>query len=245
MTANWLAFWNSPQATYINERHKDVHYRLIAEDIAGLVPSPQSRVLDYGCGEALHADVVAANAGELLLCEPATRIRTGLAACFAGDGKANRHGKNAKIRVLAPEELEQVPAHSIDLIVLHSVAQYLKRSETAGLFALFRRLLKSEGTLFIGDVIPPHTSAVSDTVALLRLAAANGFLLAALVGLARLTFSNYRRLRGRLGLARYTETAMIEMLAAAGFVAQRAAKNIGHDQARIAFVASPRQAYQI
>jgi SAM-dependent methyltransferase len=237
MTADWLAFWNTPQATFVNERHKDVHYRLIAEDIVGLVPSPQARVLDYGCGEALHADLVAAVADELLLCEAATRIRSGLATRFAYGGTAKQHSKNAKIHVLAPEELEKFAAHSIDLIVLHSVAQYLAKDETAALFALFHRLLKSNGALFVGDVIPPHTSALSDTFALLRQAASNGFLLAALAGLAKLTFSSYRRLRGRLGLTRYTETAMLEMLAAAGFVAQRAAKNIGHDPARLAFMA--------
>ena len=32
----------------------------VAEMIAVLVPNPQARVLDYGCGESLHADLVAA-----------------------------------------------------------------------------------------------------------------------------------------------------------------------------------------
>jgi SAM-dependent methyltransferase len=239
MTADWLAFWNAPQAIFVNERHKDVHYRLIAEDIAGLVLSPTARVLDYGCGEALHADIVAAVADELLLCEAATRIRSGLAARFAYGRTADQQGKNAKIHVLAPEELEKFAAHSIDLIVLNSVAQYLTISETAVLFALFRRLLKPDGALLVGDVIPPHTDALRDTFALLRLAASNGFLGAALAGLAKLTLSSYPRLRSRLGLTRYTETAMVEMLAAAGFAARRAAKNLGHNPMRMAFIARP------
>jgi hypothetical protein len=33
---------------------------------------------------------------------------------------------------------------------------------------------------------------------------------------------------------------MLRLLAAAGFTAERAAKNIGHDQTRMAFVARPR-----
>ena len=67
----------------------------------------------------------------------------------------------------------------------------------------------------------------------------NGFLLAAFRGLARTLVSDYRRLRARLGLTRYGERAMIEKLAAAGFAAHRAAKNIGHNQARMAFIARP------
>jgi hypothetical protein len=74
----------------------------------------------------------------------------------------------------------------------------------------------------------------------LRFGAANGFLLAALSGLVRTRLSDYWRLRSQLGLSRYTETAMTEKLAAAGFAARRAPENIGHNQARMAFVARPR-----
>ena len=50
MSAEWLAFWDSPHSIYVSARHKDVHYRLIASEIAALVPGPQARVLDYGSG---------------------------------------------------------------------------------------------------------------------------------------------------------------------------------------------------
>ncbi len=70
MTSDWLAFWDSRHFLYGNAHHKDVHYRLIAQAIAAQVPSGEARALDYGSGEALHADVVAAAAGEVLLCEP-------------------------------------------------------------------------------------------------------------------------------------------------------------------------------
>ncbi len=220
-----------PHSIYVNARHKDVHYRLIAQQIAALVPSPRARVLDYGSGEALHADLVAAAAGELLLCEGAPRVRAGIAARFAG---------NPKIRAVAPDEVEHLPEHSLDLIVLHSVAQYLTPEEAEALFALFHSLLKSDGMLIVSDVIPPDVAASTDALALLRFAAANGFLLAALAGLVRTLLSDYWRLRTRFGLTRYGEAAMIEKLAAAGFTAQRAPKNIGHNQARMAFIARPR-----
>src|SRR5579872_7499554 len=138
MTAAWLDFWDSSHATYINARHKDVHYRLIAADIAALVPFSQARVLDYGCGDALHADVVAAAAEQLVLCEAAPRVRARLAARFGGGEKA---GSSPKIRVLAPEEIDGLPDQSFGLIVMHSVIQYLARNETEALLSLFHRLL--------------------------------------------------------------------------------------------------------
>jgi hypothetical protein len=121
--------------------------------------------------------------------------------------------------------------------VLHSVVQYLKPEETAALFALFHRLLKSDGLLMVSDVLSPHVGAATDAAALLRFAAANGFFIAAVAGLARTLLSDYWRLRSRVGLTRYGEAAMLKKLAAAGFVAQRAGTNIGHNQARAAYYA--------
>lgn len=226
--SDWLSFWDGSHSIYVSPRHRDVHYRLIAEQIAALVPSPSARVLDYGSGEALHAGIVAASAGELLLSDGAPSVRAGLAARFAG---------NAKIRTLAPEEIERLPDHCLDLIVLNSVAQYLTREQARDLLALFRRLLQSRGMLVVADVIPPAVGAATDAAALLRFAAREGFLFAALAGLARTAFSDYRRLRS--GLTHYSETAMRELLAGAGFATERAAKNLGHNQARFAFIARP------
>ncbi len=231
MISSWLAFWDGPHSIYVSARHKDVHYRLVASEIAALVPGPQARVLDYGSGEALHADLVAAQAGELLLCEGAPGLRAGIGRRFAGV---------AKIRAVAPEDVARLPAHSLDLIVLHSVAQYLTATEAGTLLELFHRLLKPGGVLVVGDVIPPHIPAATDAAALIRFAAANGFLLAALGGVARTLMSDYMRLRARLGLTRYDQAKMLQKLAAAGFAALRARRNIGHNQARMTFVARPR-----
>jgi SAM-dependent methyltransferase len=231
MISDWLSFWDRPHSIYVSTRHKDVHYRLIAQELAALVPSRQARVLDYGSGEALHADIVAAAAGELLLCDGAPNVRAGLAARFAG---------NAKIRTLSPDDVERLPDNCLDFIVLHSVAQYLPREQTQSLLGLFHRLLKAGGMLLVSDIIPPHVGKAADVAALVRFARGNGFLFAALIGLARTLFSDYRRLRARVGLTHYSETDMIGLFAAAGFAARRAERNIGHNQARMAFIARPR-----
>jgi SAM-dependent methyltransferase len=231
MIADWLSFWDKPHSIYVSARHKDVHYRQIARELAALVPSRQTRVLDYGSGEALHADLVAAAAGELLLCEGAPSVRAALAARFAGE---------TKVRALSPEDVERLPDGCVDFIVLHSVAQYLPLEQTQALLALFRRLIKPDGVLLVSDVIPPHVGTAADAAALLRFSLGNGFFFAAIIGLMRTLFSDYRRLRTRVGLTHYSEAAMIEKLAAAGFAASRAERNIGHNQARMAFLARPR-----
>jgi SAM-dependent methyltransferase len=152
---------------------------------------------------------------------------------------AVRFAANAKIRALAPQDVERLPDHSLDLIVLHSVAQYLTADEAGALFAMFHRLLHTGGMLVVGDVIPPDVAAITDALALVRFGARNGFLFAALAGLVRTRLSDYWRLRTRFGLTRYSEAAMVEKLAATGFSARRASENIGHNRARMAFVARP------
>ena len=231
MNAGWLAFWDGSNSIYVNARHRDVHYRLIAREIAALVPSPQARVLDYGCGEALHADIVAAAAAQLLLCDGAPSVRAGIAARFAD---------NAKIRAVAPDEVEQLPDRALDFVVLHSVAQYLSVEELTRLLALFRRLLAADGALLVSDVVPPGVPASTDAMALLRFGAADGFFVGAVIGLVRTVLSDYWRLRSRYGLTRYSEAEMLQKLGAAGFSAQRAPRNIGHNPARMAFMARPR-----
>ena len=223
---SWREFWDSAHSIYVSERHKDVHYRDVAEQLAAFVPSPQARVLDHGSGEAIHADLVVARAGELLLCDSAATVSASIAARFAG---------NPKIKVIAPEDVERLPDGRLDLIFANSLVQYLTADELDRMLALWRRLLAPGGVLIVADVIPPHVDAFSDGLALLRYAAANGFLGAALVGLTRTALSRYRRLRNELGIARYSEKEFLQKLRAARFSAERLTKNVEHNPARMTF----------
>ena len=222
----WREFWDSAHSIYVSDRHKDVHYRDVAEQIAAFVPRADARVLDHGCGEAIHADIVAAKAREVLLCDAAASVRNAIAARFAG---------NPKIRTIAPEEVEHLPDACLDLIFANSLVQYLTSAELDQMLALWRRLLAPGGTLIVADVIPPDVGAVSDVIALLRYAVANGFLIAALIGLVRTALSPYRKLRNELGIARYTEPAFLSRLRATGFTAERMDRNVEHNPARMTF----------
>jgi SAM-dependent methyltransferase len=223
---DWRTFWNSDHSIYVNDRHKDIHYREIADQIAAFVPGPDARVLDHGSGDAIHADRVAAVAAEVLLCDAAANVRAAMAQRFVN---------NPRIKVLAPEEVETLPAGSLDLIVSNSMAQYLTPAELDRLLALWRQLLAPGGALIIGDVIPPNAGAVSDVTSLLRYAARHGFLLAALLGLARTTVSSYRKLRSTLGITQYTEATFMQKLRAAGLTAERLPRNMEHNPARMTF----------
>jgi SAM-dependent methyltransferase len=223
---DWISYWDSDHPIYVNARHFDVHYANIADDIVRLVPSKAARVLDYGCGEALHADKIAANCATLYLCEAAPTVRTRL---------KERFGRIANIAVVTPEEVAAMEPESLDLVVANSLLQYLKRNELLALLKVWRALLAPGGALVLADVIDPKQSALADALSLLNFARKNGFLTAAFIGLVKTTLSDYRKLRAQLGLTTYTEAEMLKLLADAGYDAARLRPNLGHNQGRMAF----------
>jgi SAM-dependent methyltransferase len=228
---NWVSFYDFKHSViYVNARHRNVHYRMIAEDIRGYIPSPAARVLDYGCGEATSADLIAAGCSHLTLAEAAPNVRASLVARFSG---------HAKVSVVTPDQVTAMPAAAFDLIIMHSVAQYLTGAELDRVLAMFRKLLKPDGLLVVGDIVPPHFAAPAAALALLRFGARNGFLGAAMLGLLRIFFSDYMRLRKTAGLSHYEEARLLAKLSVAGFGARRAPGNIGHNQHRMTFIARP------
>ena len=223
---DWRAFWDGEHPIYAGERHRRAHDRLVARDIAALMPTGHPVVLDYGCGEAGHAMVLAPLCARLLLCDAAPTLRERLRSRFAG---------SSTVAVLAPEECGGLSPGSVDFAVMNSVAQYMSRDGLVATLGVIRRLLRPDGRLVLGDVIPGTSGAFDDIGALLRFARDDGFLLEALAGLARTVVSPYRRLRREIGLSRYDEAGMLALLRDTGFAARRLPRNIGHNQRRMSF----------
>ncbi len=227
---DWIDYYDSTHTIYASKRHRDLHFELIARDIIGYINHPDEVVLDYACGEALSATSVADACGKLYLAEPAPGVRGRLIARFAPD---------TRIRVRSLEDLRKMTEQSVDLAVMNSVTQYMTPAELTSAFAIMARLLKPTGRLVVGDVLRPEVGMPRDVLALLSFAAANGFLRDAMVGLVSTALSDYRQLRAKVGLQRYSEADMVTRLAKSGFSASRAEVNIGHNPWRMTFVARP------
>lgn len=225
---DWIDYYDSTHTIYASRLHRDLHFQIVARDIIGYISSSDAVVLDYACGEALSAAKVADACGKLYLAEPAPGVRGRLIARFA---------PNTKIRVRSLDDLRKMEEKSIDLAVMNSVAQYMTPAELAQAFAVVKRLLKPGGRLVVGDILRPEVGMIRDVAALLRFALTHGFLKDALVGLVSTALSDYRQLRAKVGLQRYSEAEMVAKLATSGFTASRAHFNIGHNPWRMTFVA--------
>jgi ubiquinone/menaquinone biosynthesis C-methylase UbiE len=225
---DWIDYYDSTHTIYASKRHRDLHFELIAQDIMSYITARDQVVLDYACGEALSAGKVAEVCGQLILAEPAPGVRGRLIARFA---------PYTKIRVRSLEDVRKMAENSVDLVVMNSVAQYMTPDELDAAFAVIRKLLRPSGRFVLGDVLRPEIGMPIDVYALLRFGAKHGFLKDALWGLAATAVSDYRQLRTRVGLTRYSEAEIIQKLDRAGFSAARAGQNIGHNPWRMTFIA--------
>ncbi len=231
--SSWIEYWNSDTPIYVNERHKMLHYRLVAKDITALIDGEGWNILDHGCGEATSADLVAAKCAKLYLCDAAPNTRA----------KIVSNAVNVpEIRVISPEDVGLLEPFGMDLIVSNSLLQYLDNETLDGLLETWKGKLKPTGKLILGDVIPPDVSPVTDALALLKFGFEGGFLIAAIFGLVRTFFSDYRKLRGELGIRTHTEADILNRLDNHGFSAKRLEKNLGHNPSRMTFEARVAQA---
>jgi len=225
---SWLDFWNGDTAIYACDRHKELHYEAVARDLCAHIPSPQARALDYGCGEALSAARLAQDCGTVLLYDAAPHVRERLRARF---------GQEERIVILEDGLLKVVDDASLDLVVANSLIQYLAPDEFSWLLHLWRAKLKSDGRLLLADIPTPQSGALNDAAALLRFGWRGGFFFAALSSLARLYFSDYRRLRSELGFFRYRAAELEGLLRQHGYAARLSPRNIGHNQSRLCLIA--------
>ena len=112
----WIELFNSNHTIYANDLHQKIHFKLIAKNISEYISTKDTIVLDFCCGEAFSADYVASCCKKLFLVEPATSVLTNL---------KNRFSTNNKIEVCSLEEISKIKEQSVDLIVMHSVIQYI------------------------------------------------------------------------------------------------------------------------
>jgi SAM-dependent methyltransferase len=225
---SWREFWDGEHSIYVNARHKALHYDRIARDLAAYVPSRDAMVLDYGCGEALSAASLADKCGTLYLYDAAPNVREKLRGRFAS---------YRNIVVLSSDGLDSIADASLDVVIANSLLQYLQHREFEDLLDVWHGNLRPDGQLVLADVLPPDLDAIADVKALIDFAWRGGFLIAALAGLGKTFFSDYRRLRNEVGLTRYAPEDLFTLLAAHGFTGEQSPQNVGHNQLRTTFVA--------
>ena len=133
---------------------------------------------------------------------------------------------------MSPQDCWSVPPESVDVVIIHSVLQYLRWEETGHLIGQLRVLIKPQGSILLGDIIPPDRTIFQDIASLLTFAWHKQFFIAGLFGLVTTFFSKYRVLRKQYGLTRYSAQDIHHLARKNGLFTRALKRNIGHDQTR-------------
>ena len=223
---SWTEFWGGKHSIYVSPRHVEAHFRRLTADLAAALPHrPGLRVLDYGSGDALGAPSLAALGHRISLYDAAVEVQTRI---------AQRYKDDPRITVLDEQTLASSDG-GFDAVIVSSVIQYIPRITLPVTIARWHHLLAPGGVLVVADVMRPDAGMAEDVGDLLGFAWKEGFLPTALLGLARTFFSDYRQMRRKLGLARYTEQEFLRLLAVGGFRAEALPENPGPNRHRLGF----------
>lgn len=225
--SGWKSFWDEPVAVFANEAHRQAHFTAVTNGIlADGHLQPGMSLLDYGCGDAASAPMLAAHGIDVCLYDRSPHYRN-VAAQLA----QRVHG----IRLLEEDTL--TTTSPFDAIVLCSVAQYLSPSEFTRLLEQLSRLLVGNGRLYLIDIIPHWTSLPREALGMIANGLRHGYLLGAIRMLAqRALTSAYGTGLEHGGLSRYDEEDIRLMAAPLGLSVTVAQGNYGINRCRQTYI---------
>lgn len=220
----WRDLFGGGRVGRVSDRYPAAYYDDIAKSIAAQIPGPGAAVLDYGCGEAPGAALIAEHCARLYLYDPAPKIQAAL---------RQRHGSNPKIKILTESQVQALPEASLDMVLFNALFQHLTLAQCTAAVDFAAAKLRLGGRLVVADVLPPHADPLSESWALVEYAYRGGFLLTALRG----ALARSRPRRPRAAFTAFTIPDMQRLLATHGFETRRAERNIGHNQTHMTFLA--------
>jgi SAM-dependent methyltransferase len=115
--------------------------RLIFEHLISDYVTPNTVVMDYGCGPSFLARIVAEKAKKVYAID----ISDGVLLC----ADAINHRDNIQFLNVFKNETDAIEDNSVDLIYSFAVLQHVSQDLMDGIFALFSKKLKPNGKLLL------------------------------------------------------------------------------------------------
>lgn len=182
----WKAVW---------EHNFGMHpiHRFEARDtvarLEGLIAlSPDARILDFGCGFGLVAELLSKRIGEVWVWDAARNVRRHARQQLAG---------SSNVRFFDPHVAPNGKPPQFDLILINSVVQYMTEKELHGWLPRWQAMLAPGGVLVLSDVIPTGHRVWSDMFEILHFAWRHGTLFSELGHSLRTLVTYWRNPHGQ------------------------------------------------
>lgn len=154
---SWLDYWSDSR---FDESFWRPRSRLYYEKIRGVVElEPSMRVMDYGAGPGYLGPYLSPRVKEVILAEKSLSLHE-------RSVRINGPYENCvSFHVTGLESLGTfLDRKRLDLILMHSVLQYIPKGEVRGLFEFFSDYLQPGGKVLVSDVVPKDLSFVRELI---------------------------------------------------------------------------------
>lgn len=218
---SWSDYW---------ERIEDKQYvfRIEAHDYVArlrrlIQPAPTMSILDFGCGFGYVAAELSGAVRRIALWDASATVRRQAAERVRGI-------ENVDFIDLESADPAQ-PGERFDLILAHSVVQYMAHDEILAWLARWRAMLTDRGRIVLSDLILPGAGGLGELLSYLRFAYAQGFFWKAFTdGLAEIP--KYWKARNNLPLTSASPGQWEAWAAQTGLMLEWLPENLSHRHAR-------------
>jgi cyclopropane fatty-acyl-phospholipid synthase-like methyltransferase len=225
---DWQTFWADPPRYFSNAALRKAHFRIL---YSGLVEQagvhPGSSLLDFGCGDADLAPLLAESGVTVFLFDTSPHYQVIARRCAS---------LTPGVEAVDEAFLDDRSLPPLDTVLASSVVQYLDSDTLSRFLHRARTRLTAEGCLVLADV-PERSSLVRDTVEVLTDALRHGYFRHALASLVTRLFSAYGSNLRESGLRRYSVPEMMSLLEQHGFTAKLARRNFAVKASRRTYIA--------
>jgi SAM-dependent methyltransferase/ribosomal protein S18 acetylase RimI-like enzyme len=179
-------------------------------------------VLDFGCGFGWVAAEIAADVARVDIWDGAASVRRRALTRTA-------HVEN--VHPIDLPAMEDQLRGRYDLILVHSVVQYMSADELSSWLARWRLMLAPGGVLVLSDLVQPHGHFLRDLLRYLRFGLRSGFLIDQLIGGIR-GFVRYFGTRTSVPLLAVVPETVHELAASVGLTACPLEQNLSYRNSR-------------
>jgi cyclopropane fatty-acyl-phospholipid synthase-like methyltransferase len=218
---SWRAYWEDMS-------DDQQVFRIEAGDYARrairlLQPHRSMRVLDFGCGFGHTARELAPAVGTIALWDASSAVRRQARQRVSGIPNVEL------LDMSSAEALTRIG--EFDLILVHSVLQYMSEDEVRGWLSRWREWLKPDARLVVSDLAIPGASALKELLTYLLFAARHGFFCNALMSGVR-ELSHYWQARNSRPLTVIGRQTLESWARDAGLSVEWLHENLSHRQSR-------------
>jgi 2-polyprenyl-3-methyl-5-hydroxy-6-metoxy-1,4-benzoquinol methylase len=212
----WIDYWEDfGGGTILIKIEAEDYVNRLTMHIEG---TAKHQVLDFGCGYGYVAELLAEHVENLWLWDAASSVRS-QARIYAA--------KFPNIHFFDFSDPEILPDNQFDLILCHSIIQYMSDEEIQSTLSAWSRIITFDGQILLSDVIPDRHEIIPELISIVGFSLQKGIFLR-MIWHGFLEFLRHLGVRNSRPLTTVQKAVMENWAAEAGLTANFLPENLSY-----------------